>query len=147
MPHRDSTLLDQISYHRFSAILAQLCIHVGIASRVGVTHYLDDVPNRAGSGLRELLKLLLVRRRDFSASHRKFHGCLALHVIFAQRGKALSVLPDILEVLFDFLLVGLHILLVGLHTHLVARDTLLVGLHTLLVGLHTLLVGRDTLLV
>jgi len=37
------TLLDQITDHRFGAILAQFFIHLRVAARVGVAPHLDDV--------------------------------------------------------------------------------------------------------
>lgn len=96
MPYRHFALLHQKSNHGLSAVLAEFCIHLSVASGIGIAHYLNDVPFEALCGLRQLFELLLVLGRDLGAPDCEFDGGLPLHVIIAQRGKALRVLLGLL---------------------------------------------------
>jgi len=59
MPDGHAALLGQISDHRFSAVPLSLVSCAAPAGRF-ITHYLDDVPSDASSGLRQLLQFFLV---------------------------------------------------------------------------------------
>ena len=138
MPHGNVTLLDQIGDYAFCAFLAQFRVHRSTAGRVRIAHHFDDVSGEPFGGLRKPLDLCLILRRHLGATDSELHRGLALHVIFAQGRKALSVLLNVPEVLFDLLLVSggilpvvLDVLRVGGQLHIVPRQLPAVSLERL----------------
>ena len=109
---------------RPSAVFTKLRAHCGAAGRVGIAHHFDDVSLETSGGLRQPLQLFLVSRRDGGAPDFEFQGGFALHVIFAQSAKSISVLLNILDIGGDLLLIGRDILLVGFNALYVGRDLL-----------------------
>ena len=51
VPNRHFTLLDQVSDHRFSAVLTQFRVDRSVAGRVGIACHLNDVSLQASGGL------------------------------------------------------------------------------------------------
>src|ERR1700758_3319391 len=80
MPYGHVPLLHEVSDDRFSAVLAQPCVHSSAAGPVGIAHHLEDVSFQASSGFRQLLEFFLVRRRDFGAADIELHGRFALDI-------------------------------------------------------------------